>query len=153
MRAMNFLIIIVGLGSVIGTQTFVPMGKEKMVLYALLIGSSFNIVMNFILIPRYGVWGATLATLCSEGLLSGVELFWCRKIVDLRKVGHFFIIYLGNSMIMASGVFLCIKLIPGLWIGTIIAICTGVAIYGFLLLIEKNHFAMELIKILKRKCC
>ena len=151
MRIMNPIIVITGIGSVVGTQTFVPMGKEKLVLYALLIGAVSNIALNFILIPRYQVWGAAVATLISQLVLSGVELFWCRTIVNLRKAGRFFIVYLGNSLIMAVGVFLCVKLISGLWSSTIVAICVGLAIYGLLLVLEKNRFIMEFInKISKR---
>ena len=151
MRIMNPIIVISGIGSVVGTQTFIPMGKEKLVLYALLIGSVCNIALNFLLIPKYQAWGAAVATLGSQIVLAGTELFWCRKIVDLRKVARYFVIYLGNSLVMALGVFLCVKLIPGLWTSTIIAICIGTAVYGLLLILEKNRFVMEFIIILKRK--
>ena len=151
MRLMNPIIVITGIGSVVGTQTFVPMGKEKLVLYALIIGAVSNIVLNFALIPRYQVWGASVASLVSQSVLSGVELYWCRHIVDLRKVGRFFIIYLGNSLIMAVGAFLCVRFIPGLWAGTIAAVCVGGAIYGLLLILEKNHFMMDFIKMIRAK--
>lgn len=137
MRIMNPIIVITGIGSVVGTQTFIPMGKEKLVLYALLIGSICNILLNFILIPKYQAMGAAIATLVSQCVLSGTEFFWCRKIVDLQKVIRYFLLYLGNSLVMAIGVFLCVQLIPGLRTGTIIAICVGVVIYGLLLIIEK----------------
>lgn len=151
MRIMNPIIVITGIGSVVGTQTFIPMGKEKLVLYALLIGSVCNIFLNIILIPKYQAMGAAVATLISQCVLSGTELFWCRKIVDLKRVGRFFMIYLGNSLVMAIFAFICIRFIPGLWTGTIIAICVGVVIYGVLLVIEKNRFVMDLFKSLKRR--
>ena len=69
MRLMNPIIVITGIGSVVGTQTFVPMGREKLVLYALLIGAVSNIALNFLLIPRYQVWGASVATLVSQAVL------------------------------------------------------------------------------------
>lgn len=151
MRIMNPIIVITGIGSVVGTQTFIPMGKEKLVLYALLIGSVCNFSLNFILIPKYKAMGAAVATLISQCVLSGTEFFWCRNIVDLRKVTRYFLLYLGNALVMAVGVFLCVQLIPGLWTGTIIAICVGVTIYGSLLVIEKNRFVMDFFKTLKRR--
>ena len=151
MRLMNPIIVITGIGSVVGTQTFVPMGKEKLVLYALLIGAVSNIILNFALIPRYQVWGASIATLVSQSVLSGVELFWCRHIVDLRKVGKYFIVYMSNSLVMAVGAILCVWLIPGLWASTIAAACVGCIIYGLLLILEKNHFMMDFIKIAEKK--
>ena len=118
---------------------------------ALIIGAVSNIALNFILIPRYEVWGASVATLVSQAVLSGVELFWCRHIVDLRKVGRFFMIYLGNSLVMALFAFLCVRFIPGLWTSTIAAVCVGGTIYGLLLILEKNHFVMDFISLAKKK--
>lgn len=151
MRIMNTIIVISGIGSVVGTQTFIPMGKEKLVLYSLLLGSIANIALNFLLIPRYQALGAAVATVGSQIVLVGTELFWCRKIVDLRKVVNYFLLYLGNSLVMAVGVFVCVQLIPGLWTSTIIAVCVGIAIYGLLLIAEKNRFLMDFIKVIRAK--
>lgn len=151
MRIMNTIIVISGIGSVVGTQTFIPMGKEKLVLYSLLLGSIANIALNFLLIPRYQALGAAVATVGSQIVLVGTELFWCRKIVDLRKVVKYFLLYLGNSLLMAVGVFVCVQLIPSLWTSTIIAICVGIAIYGLLLIVEKNRFVMDFIKVIRAK--
>ena len=151
MRIMNPIIIIAGIGNVIGTQTFIPMGKEKLVLYALLICVICNITLNLILIPKYAVHGAAVATLVSQGLLAGLELFWCREIVDLRKVGWYFSVYLGNALIMALSVFICVKKISSLLFSTFIAVALGVIIYGLLLVLEKNHFALDFINAVKRK--
>ena len=151
MRIMNTIIVISGIGSVVGTQTFIPMGKEKLVLYSLLLGSIANIALNFLLIPRYQALGAAVATVGSQIVLVGTELFWCRKIVDLRKVANYFLLYLGNALVMAVGVFICVQLIPGLWISTIIAVCVGITIYGLLLIAEKNRFVMDFIKVIRAK--
>lgn len=151
MRIMNTIIVISGIGSVVGTQTFIPMGKEKLVLYSLILGSIANIVLNFLLIPRYQALGAAVATVGSQMVLVGTELFWCRKIVDLRKVARYFLLYLGNALVMAAGVFVCVQMIPGLWTSTIIAVCVGMAIYGVLLIVEKNRFVMDFIKVIRAK--
>ena len=83
--------------------------------------------------------------------MTGMELFWCRKYVDLKRLGRYFIVYFGNAIFMATGVFICIKTIPDLWSGTFIAVGLGVFIYGLLLLLEKNHFALDFISAVKRK--
>ena len=153
MRIMNSLIVISGISSVVGTQTFVPMGKERLVLHALLVSTITNIVLNLILIPRYAVHGAAIATLVSQSVLSIMELFWCREIVDLRKVGRFLSVYLFNSMIMALCVLLSIRMIPGLWPSTFVGIGTGIFVYGLLLIVEKNHFAIDFINAIKRRIC
>ena len=151
MRIMCPIIIISGINNVIGTQLFIPMGKEKMVLYALLLGAISNIVLNFLFIPKYHAFGAAAATLISQGILSGVELFWSRGIVNLSKIGRFFLLYLGNSLIMGYFVFLCVYKISGLWASTIVAVGIGIIIYGVLLILEKNHFVMDFMNTLKKR--
>ena len=120
-------------------------------LYGLIIGAVSNIIFNFILIPRYQIWGAAIATLCSEGVFSGIELFWGRDIIDLKKVARYFLIYLSNSLIMGLFVFIILKIIPGLWTSTVVAICVGTTIYGVLLILEKNHFVMDFVKVIRNR--
>ena len=151
MRIMSPIIIIAGINSVIGAQTFVPMGKEKMVLYALLVGATSNIILNFMLIPKYHVAGAAIATLISQSILSGLELFWGRNFIDLNQVGRFFILYLGNALVMVPFVLLCVYKIPELWLSTFFAIITGIIIYSLLLIAEKNHFSLDFINAIKRR--
>lgn len=151
MRIMNVMIIIVGASSVTGTQTLVPIGKEIIAFYGLLIGAIIDIFLNLILIPRFYSYGAAVSTLISESVLTGIELVGVRKILDLKKIGGYFILYLFNSAVMAIFVFLCLRLIPGLWTSTIVAIFMGMVVYGILLIIEKNHFVMDALKMIRKK--
>lgn len=151
MQFLTPIVIITSMGSVIGTQTFVPMGRENLCLYGLTIGVITNILLNLILVPLYQVWGAAIATLVSQSVLSGVLLFWGRKIVDLKQVGRYFLLYLFNASVMGILVYICIRFIPGMWLSTGIAIFTGLLVYGIMLILEKNRFVMDFLKAIQRR--
>lgn len=48
------------------------------------IGAGINIILNFILIPKYGIMGASIATLQSWILITVVRLISIKKIIDLK---------------------------------------------------------------------
>ncbi|SDH86884.1 Membrane protein involved in the export of O-antigen and teichoic acid [Planococcus glaciei] len=64
--------------SFIGT-TYVAMKKPQGALYTSLIGGILNIILNFLLIPIYGLIGACIATLISSLVL------WIIRIVHTKK--------------------------------------------------------------------
>lgn len=49
-----------------GNQLMLPMGKEKEFSICVSIGLVINVVLNFLLIPKYGAYGAAIGTLCTE---------------------------------------------------------------------------------------
>jgi len=48
-------------------QPLLAWGNEKRVFYSTVSGAITNIILNFILIPEYGFYGAAIATIISEG--------------------------------------------------------------------------------------
>lgn len=55
--------------------------KNKDVMISTLISSSLNIILNFILIPRYSIQGAVIATLISQIVLAIYRIFNSRKFI------------------------------------------------------------------------
>jgi len=151
MKLMNPIIILIGLSNFIGLQLFMPLRKENYTLYSVIAGAVVNFALNLVLIPKYQALGAAIATLCAESVVTGVQLSLAYRIVDIRELFKTFLLYLINSLVMAVFVFLCLKFVPGLWLGTCVAICTGVLVYGILLIAEKNHFVMDAIKLIRNK--
>ncbi len=59
-------LIFIGLTNVMGIQMLVPLGREKIVLYSEIAGAVVNLIINFILIPRFASAGAAIGTLIAE---------------------------------------------------------------------------------------
>lgn len=67
-----------GFGMVLSTGAF--MGKQlKQLSGSVVLGAIVNVLLNYLLIPRYGVWGATVATLIGYGLPQVLLYIWLQK--------------------------------------------------------------------------
>lgn len=151
MRMITVLIVIIGIGGIISSQTLIPIGKEKVVFYCLCISVCMNTILNLILIPSYNIYGAAIATICSESIFLIQLIYHGRKIVDLKQIGRYFLLYLFNASVMGIFVYICIKFIPGMWLSTGIAIFTGLLVYGIMLILEKNRFVMDFLKSIQKR--
>ena len=67
-------------GGWIGNMMLVPSGRERICLWSCVISAVLNIVLNFFLIPTWGLNGAAFTTFLSEL----IGLFVCRAYIDKR---------------------------------------------------------------------
>lgn len=66
MRIIMPTIIFIGLTNILGIQILVPLGKEKLVLYSVILGAVVDVLINLLLIPSMGAAGAAVGTLIAE---------------------------------------------------------------------------------------
>ena len=62
--------------------------RQKEYMYAVSIGAFVNLILNFILIPRYGLLGASLATIVCEIVVLSLILFYSRELVKVPLLGY-----------------------------------------------------------------
>ncbi|PJM78661.1 flippase [Bifidobacterium scaligerum] len=90
MQIMSFVIIVVAISGVTGFQILTPLGKEKYMTISTIIGAIIDIVLNVLLDPSMGAFGASLALLAAETTITAVQLVFCRKYIreslDVRNV-------------------------------------------------------------------
>lgn len=55
-------------------------GKARARAYASLIGAAINVILNFLLIPRYGAIGAAIATICGYAVLFSITAIIASKL-------------------------------------------------------------------------
>lgn len=72
-------VLLIGLTNVIGMQTLVPLGKEKIVLQSEIAGAVTDLILNLLLIPRYKAAGAAIGTLAAEAVVLAVQYAALRK--------------------------------------------------------------------------
>ncbi|MCI9141341.1 MAG: oligosaccharide flippase family protein [Lachnospiraceae bacterium] len=81
--------------------------KTKMLLLSSLIAAIINIVMNLLLIPIFGAFGAAIATLASYGVVFVVRIYDTRKIIPLSyniiECMFLFGIMIGSALTSLSG--------------------------------------------------
>ncbi len=102
------------------------------------------------LIPRYQAWGAAISTLCAETVVTGVQLFLARNIIDFKKTSRIFVVYFLNSIVMGLFVFGIVLFIKNLFISFICSAIVGFVVYVLLLFIEKNEFLYSSIMLVSK---
>ena len=59
-------LLLIGLTNILGMQILVPLKREKAVFLSEVIGAGTDLVLNLLLIPRFGAAGAAIGTLAAE---------------------------------------------------------------------------------------
>jgi O-antigen/teichoic acid export membrane protein len=121
----------------IDNQILLPRGKEKLNLLALIAGAVTDFMLNLLLIPRYGAWGACLATLITEGVLFILHILFILKWYPLREIIGSSLYYLFASIVMILPLVFCFKVLNYSVINNIIFSLLASAMYLLLLFILK----------------
>ncbi len=88
--------------NVIRTHYLLPYRYDKPYVVAVILGACFNLLFNFILIPKYEALGAVIATLVAEIIVAVVQTIYVRKRLPIGKNIVKFIpfIIIGYSMML-----------------------------------------------------
>ena len=78
----------------LGWHILVPTHNEKTLFIATVVGAICDAVLNWFAIPRWGIEGASVATLTSELIVFFICLLKCKKLVSLKSVTYSTIKYL-----------------------------------------------------------
>ncbi len=80
-------LLLIGITNLIGFQIMVPLGKENLILYSVILGGITDVVLNFILIPKYSATGAALGTVFAELIVLIFQVVVMKKYV-LNNIKH-----------------------------------------------------------------
>lgn len=78
------ILLISGFSNITGNQILIPHGLEKYYTKAVLFGAVIDIVLNVILMPSYGIYGAAIATLVAELVQMSIQTFYSRDYLKDR---------------------------------------------------------------------
>lgn len=104
MKIISFVIIFLPIGTFFGGQILLPNDKESIVFKVAVTGMISNILLNFLMIPKYGIEGAAFATVFTETLICLYRGYQVKKIYsDYRFITKERINYFISGMI-SSGI-------------------------------------------------
>lgn len=145
------LVLIIPLSGFLGNQIFLPLGKERISLYAMLTGAVVNIVLSVVFIKRFGAFGAAFASVLAE---TSITVFYfiiaCRQKLfscKLKTFGHCVI----ATIIMAAAVYFVNKFELNLFIKTSLSTVCGIVVYAFVLAILRNPTYLDLYNQIRNK--
>ena len=95
LRVLSFAPFIIGCCNVLGTQFLMPMGMEKKILHATIVGLIVSLSLNIFLIPYFSFLGAAIACIAAEVSVFVYVFFVARKhisvSIDYMLLAHIFL--------------------------------------------------------------
>ena len=143
--------IFIGITNILGIQILVPLGKERAVLHSEILGAVVDLVLNFILIPRYAASGAAIGTLVAEFCVLIYQAVVLREEVKpmLKKISY-------SKILFAAAISLAATFwIPALGLRNFFTLAIAGIIYfglylGYLIL-RKEPIALEALDFVLKK--
>jgi len=151
LRIFSLLIIATGINNVIGLQYLIPTGRHNYYTICVIIGAAVNLICNFLLIPRMGAVGATMASVLAEFCIAIVEFYFIRREISISLIIKSAGKYILSGFVMLAIVLIISKHLSSSIINTMIIAISGVAVYSIMLLILKDQFFMGNMKTILKK--
>lgn len=138
------MIVIIGVSNCLGSQYYTPCGKRKESANYLIIGAVVNLCLNLLVIPRYGVYGAAVASVIAEFVISVLYVKFSDGYGSLRLLidtgvkksvagfGMFAVVYLMNRIQINSLVRVLVQVI------------VGAVVYVILLFVLRDEWILEM---------
>ena len=138
-------VVLVGLTNVIGIQLFLPLNKENFVFISTLIGAIVNIILNFFLIPSYGVNGAAFSTTITELIVLFVQYMFLIKLkIKLFDIKEFLKIT-GVSFVVAFAVVRIVPCYENMWKDIIVTSIVYCMIVMLLLVVVREKLVLSFV--------
>lgn len=147
MKCTSPVIIFIAFSTTIGSQYLISIKKQNIHTMSVLSGAISNVILNFILIPKFSSIGAVIGTVFAELLIVLIEVIYIttKKHIKLSDIFNNICKYIISGIFM----YIVLKIIANNMeisiLNTIIQIIFGVFIYCLGLLILKDDFFMSII--------
>lgn len=136
------VVVIIGVSNCLETQYFTPCGRRAESIRYLVAGAAVNLTLNLVLIPHFKAFGATVATVTAELVIT---VFY---IVNSRKMISFLSLLRMGWKKFLSGLlmFLMVMQIGKLGLNDILRLCvqvlSGVIVYFLVLILLKDAWTL-----------
>lgn len=145
------IIIFISMSNVTGTQYMVPTGMYSQYTKSVVAGSIVNFCFNFIMIPRYGAYGAIIGSLIAEFSVMFIQLLMIRKKVHLGLRNRSYVIYIAGALLMFAVVYAMNSFLPRTIAGTLLQVLTGMVIYFCVLYFSKEELCRRVLSKMNRR--
>lgn len=150
MKILSLLFVFIGLSGNVGGPLLTPLKREGKYTIAVISGSFVNIILNFILIPKYNAAGAALSTVVAEGTVMMLSIIFTRDFINIKYLLRNICKYGFLSLVM----FIIIRSIRcyiySSYIYIIVSVLVGCTFYIFVLYILDDNM-IKMIKNMIRK--
>lgn len=146
------IVLIAGISNITGLQMLVPIGAEKKLMFSVVCGAFVDVILNIILIPKYGASGAAFSTVLAESIVLIVQIIFVKEYlanfitrIELKKI------LLIITWLLLVLVFINTLNFQFVYIKLVITFTFYIGMYVLSLFITKEKMTLEFIKLLRTK--
>ena len=151
MMVLTPIILLNTLTGISGKQYFTATNQTSILLKAYVAAALMNVVINALLIPKYGHIGAAIATVLSSLASAAIQYRYLIFQIDTAPLWRYLGKYFLGAVLMAAVITaLCFNM-PASPVTTIIQICLGISIYSVYLIVTKDAVLKEIVAIILKK--
>ena len=81
---------IIGVSNALGSIYYTPSGRRLQSSWYLIAGSVTNLILNICLIPSMGAYGAAIATVIAESVITILYIYYARKFLPARLIAKLY---------------------------------------------------------------
>ena len=143
------IILIIGFSNAIGSQYLLPTKKQKEYTTSVVAGAIVNVLLNLILIKNWQSIGASIATVIAECTVTGLQIYFIRKEIDVLSIFKMSKKYFIASIPMFIVSLFLGRLIDNNIVSIIVQAFCGAIVYFVVLLCFRDDMILEGIEIIK----
>ena len=144
-------LLFIAITNILGIQMMIPLGKEKIVLYSTIWGAIVDLIVNIIMIPRFGAAGASIGTVVAEFVVLMYQILATRdmskKVLSNVRVP---LLILANALAIASCIWVKQMPLNAFFTLAVSAICFF-SVYLFILIVAKERVVLDVLDMILGK--
>ncbi len=145
------LLFCIGISNVLGTLYLTPSGQRARSNRAIIAGAVCNFLLNLILIPWIGVYGAVIASVVAELLISILYLTYSARFIAVSKVIGMGLRYMLMGALMFIPTYFVGRALPTTVWTTVLQVIVGGITYLLLLIVLRDPALKDAKKALLKK--
>ena len=150
---MSPIVIIIGVSNCLGSQYYTPSGNRRLSARFIIIGAIVNFTLNLILIPRFWGYGAIVASLIAETVITVLYFRHCNGYLTAETLFREGWKKLAAGILMLAVIMVVDRRIESNIIALVAEVAVGFTVYCAVIVILRDTFLSEIVmgKILRRK--
>ncbi|MCB2339595.1 flippase [Clostridium estertheticum] len=145
------ILFLIAMSNVFGMQYLLPANKTKEFTMSVTVGAIINVILNFMLIPKYKAIGACIATVMAEFGVTIIQYTFVRNIIGKR----YFLVNILKYLVASLAMFIVVRVI-GNYMGvriitTVIQAISGSVIYVIILILMKDKINLFIFRTINEK--
>ena len=139
----SLMLVIIGISNCMEKLYYTPSGQRALSNRFVIVGACLNCCLNLILIPRFESYGATVASVIAEFVITGLYLYYAKNLVTLKNIIKYSYKFVLSGILMFFAVRYLGSVLPNNWMYVVVEIGVGAATYIIALSVFRDTFFMD----------